>query len=68
MDKTKHTPQYVNLLLQCFNNNGGMGNGATGRAAYRRARHIPGRMVDNPPDPHYFGCSFFGVTHRWCWH
>lgn len=25
---------------------------ATGRAAYRRVRRAPGRMADNPPDPH----------------
>eukprot|EP00983_Pelagomonas_calceolata_P025360 795447-Pelagomonas_calceolata.AAC.1 len=30
------------------------GREASGRAAYRRARHKPGRMADNPPDPHYF--------------
>eukprot|EP00983_Pelagomonas_calceolata_P100865 1158622-Pelagomonas_calceolata.AAC.5 len=25
---------------------------AIGRAGYRRARRAPGRMADNPPDPH----------------
>eukprot|EP00983_Pelagomonas_calceolata_P120294 1160691-Pelagomonas_calceolata.AAC.1 len=35
----------------------GLPVGATGWAAYRRARHAPGRMADKPLNPHQFGCS-----------
>eukprot|EP00983_Pelagomonas_calceolata_P026974 847662-Pelagomonas_calceolata.AAC.1 len=31
---------------------GDWGRGATGQAAYRRARCKPGRMANNSPDPH----------------
>ena len=43
---TKNAIQFSNI------SNGGLGEGATGRAAYRTARRAAGRMADDPPDPH----------------
>jgi len=46
--KTRHK-----IHLNNNSDNGGSDGGFTGRAAgFRRARHRPNRMADNPPDPH----------------
>ena len=46
VDNTKNALLFSNL------GNGGSGVGGMERAACRRARRTPGRMADNPPDPH----------------
>eukprot|EP00983_Pelagomonas_calceolata_P049731 1141642-Pelagomonas_calceolata.AAC.5 len=43
-----------NLTIQAV---GTCGEKATGRAAYRGVRRKPGRVTDNLPDLHLFGCS-----------
>eukprot|EP00983_Pelagomonas_calceolata_P020763 652295-Pelagomonas_calceolata.AAC.1 len=35
---------------------------ATGKAAHRRARHMPDRMAGNPIDPHKSGCPLFPLS------
>ena len=53
--KTRHK-----IHLHNNSDNGGSDEGVTGReAGFRRARHRPDHMADNPPNFHYFLLSLF---------